>query len=131
MFNIFINDIFLFVKTCDLYNYADVNTLPYADKYPVNIKAVLESESQNPIEWFASNKMKANPKKIKAVAIGRSSRKLHLKLDINTTEIKCDDEVKLIGVNVVYDLMFDSHIASLCKKKTHDNLILLSVKANI
>ena len=68
LFNIFISDIFLFVKTCDLYNYADDNTLSYADKDPVNLKAVLESESQNLIEWFASNQMKANPEKFQAIA---------------------------------------------------------------
>ena len=96
MFNIFINDIFLFDKTCDLYNYADDNTLSYADKDPVNLKAVLESESQNLIEWFASNQMKANPEKFQAIAIGKKSRKLNLKFDINSTEIKCDDEVKLL-----------------------------------
>ena len=124
LFNIFINDIFLFVKTCDLYNYADDNTLSYADKDPVNLKAVLESESQNLIEWFASNQTKANPEKFQAIAIGKKSRKLNLKFDINSTEIKCDDEVKLLGVNVDYDLMFDSHIASLCKKASRQLNVL-------
>ena len=38
------------------------------NKDPVNLKAVLESESQNLIEWFASNKMKANPEKFQAIA---------------------------------------------------------------
>ena len=124
LFNIFINDIFLFVKTCDLYNYADDNTLSYADKDPVNLKAVLESESQNLIEWFASNQMKANPEKFQAIAIGKKSSKLNLKFDINSTEIKCDDEVKLLGVNVDYDLLFDSHIASLCKKASRQLNVL-------
>ena len=31
LFNIFINDIFFFVKNCDLYNYADDNTLSCVD----------------------------------------------------------------------------------------------------
>ena len=85
------------------------------NKDPVNLKAVLESESQNLIEWFASNKMKANPEKFQAIAIGKKSRKLNLKFDIDCTEIECDDEVKLIGVNVGLDndLMFDSHITSI------------------
>ena len=46
LFNIFINDIFLFVKTCDLYNYADDNTLSYADKDPANLKAYLSLKAK-------------------------------------------------------------------------------------
>ena len=68
--------------------------------------------------------MKANPEKFQAIAIGKKSRKLNLKFDINSTEIKCDDEVKLLGVNVDYDLMFDSHIASLCKKASRQLNVL-------
>ena len=49
--------IFLFVKTCDLYNYADDSTLSYADKDPVNLKAVLESESQNLISCPNSSRV--------------------------------------------------------------------------
>ena len=112
------------VKTCDLYNYADDNTLSYAYKDPVNLKVVLESQSQTLIEWFASNKMKANAEKFQAIAICKKSRKLNLNFDINTTEIKCDDEVKLLGVNVDYDLMFDSHIASICKKASRQLNVL-------
>ena len=29
LFNVFINDIFHFIKNCDLYNYADDNTLSF------------------------------------------------------------------------------------------------------
>ena len=31
LFNIFLNDIFYFIKNSDLYNYADDNTLSYSD----------------------------------------------------------------------------------------------------
>jgi len=32
LFNIFVNDLFFFVHKCDLYNYADDNTLSKSDK---------------------------------------------------------------------------------------------------
>ena len=35
LFNVFLNDIFYFIKNSDLYNYADDNTLSYAD-YDIN-----------------------------------------------------------------------------------------------
>ena len=44
IFNIFLNDIFYFVTNCDLYNYADDNTLSYASSNIIEIKQVLETK---------------------------------------------------------------------------------------
>ena len=38
LFNMFINDIFHFIKNCKLYNYADDNTVSHADK---NLKRLI------------------------------------------------------------------------------------------
>ena len=55
LFNVFINDIFYFVKTGTLYNYADDNTLSY-DHPDFNVPtSVLESESNVLINWFKVN----------------------------------------------------------------------------
>jgi hypothetical protein len=45
LFNIFINDIFYFIEHGTLYNYADDNTLSYADQYYNTLINVLEKES--------------------------------------------------------------------------------------
>ena len=52
LFNVFINDIFYFIKNCDLYNYADDNTLSF--HYPDfdEILKVLQSEGKILIDWF-------------------------------------------------------------------------------
>jgi hypothetical protein len=45
LFNIFINDIFYFIEHGTLYNYADDNTLSYADQDYNTLINVLEKES--------------------------------------------------------------------------------------
>jgi hypothetical protein len=45
IFNIFINDIFFFIKTASVYNYADDNTLSYFDTNIDSLQSILENES--------------------------------------------------------------------------------------
>lgn len=63
LFNVFINDIFYFIKKCDLYNYADDNTLSFHSPNFNKIISVLESESKILIDWFSFDCMQANPNK--------------------------------------------------------------------
>ena len=44
-YNIFINDIFYFVRECDLYGYADDNTLSKAAKDAASLKRALERDT--------------------------------------------------------------------------------------
>ena len=71
LFNIFINDIFLFIKKSTLYNYADDNTISYNHQNFETLKNVLEQESKILIDWFHINCMQANPEKFQAIAIGK------------------------------------------------------------
>ena len=57
LFNIFLNDIFYFVKKSNLYNYAEDNTLSYSHHDLLETKNVLTSESEYVIEWFGTNQM--------------------------------------------------------------------------
>ena len=45
LFNVFINDIFYFIKHCDIYNYADDNTLPFHSPNFDEVVNVLQQES--------------------------------------------------------------------------------------
>jgi retron-type reverse transcriptase len=70
LFNVFLNDIFNFVKENKLYNYADDNTLSHSGPDLNGLVKSLEKESATLIDWFANNKMKANPDKFQSIAIG-------------------------------------------------------------
>ena len=100
-----------------LYNYADDNTLSFIHKYLLQIKSVLEQESQILISWFDQNLMKANPDKFQAICIGKKTHDNIESFQIGQTNIKCDDSVTLLGINIDYMLKFDAHVSEFCKKK--------------
>ena len=118
LFNVFLNDIFLFVNHCDLCNYADDNTLSKSDSILANVIKYLEEDStcNNLISWFSTNKMQANPEKFQAISIGTKTHNDNIVFNLNGTQINCDDEVKLLGVTIDYKLNFNTHITNICKK---------------
>ena len=61
-FNVFINDIFYFIKRARLTNYADDNTLSFAHPNFQIVKSCLEAEAAKSW-WFSINLMQANPEK--------------------------------------------------------------------
>ena len=77
LFNIFINDLFYFIKEAKLSNYADDNQLYFADTDPAVVEHVVNKELVVECEWFRNNKMILNPEKCKALVL---SRKPNVKL---------------------------------------------------
>ena len=110
LFNVFINDIFLFVKNCDLYNYADDNTLSKSGTSLATVSKSLEEDSKSLISWFSSNKMQANPEKFQAIAIGNKTHKQNIAFNLNGNNIKCDEEVKLLGVTIDFKHSYINHL---------------------
>lgn len=124
LFNIFLNDIFYFVKEGSLYNYADDNTLSHSDSNIEGLVNTLENESAILINWFSNNQMKANPEKFPAIAIGKKTKSRGLKFKLDGNEISCEDEVTLLGVTIDYQLKFDTHISNICKKASRQLNVL-------
>ncbi|KAH3734911.1 hypothetical protein DPMN_041362 [Dreissena polymorpha] len=56
--------------------------------------------------------MQANPDKFQAIVIGKRTAFKNLSLDISNANIKCDDVVKLLGVNLDSNPNFDHHITT-------------------
>ena len=124
LFNIFLNDIFYFVNECSLYNYADDNTLSYADYDIDKVVNTLERESLVLINWFSLNQMKANPDKFQAISIGKKTNKENITFNLDGNNIECDTEVKLLGVTIDYLLKFDVHVSNICKKASRQLHVL-------
>ena len=70
-FNVFIYDIFYFIKNCDLYNYADDNTLSFHYPNFYEIIKVLQEEGKMVIDRFCFNCMQATPNKFQAIGVGK------------------------------------------------------------
>ena len=64
LFNVFLNNIFGFVKHSTLYNYADVNTVSHAHHDVTVLKTSLETDSKSLINCFHLNKMTAYADKL-------------------------------------------------------------------
>ena len=62
LFDIFINDLILFIKQAYLHNQVDDNTITYFSKSLSYLKTTLENESAEAINWLKQNNILVNPK---------------------------------------------------------------------
>ena len=110
------NDIFYFLKYCSIYNYADDNTLSYCHKILDILKSVLQQESISLLDWFGTNQMQANPDKFQAISVGKKTNAEMKNIQIAEVNIPCEENVKLLGVELDYKLNFDTQITKMCEK---------------
>ena len=90
LFNIFINDIFHFVRDCKICNYADDNTLSCADHLLSKVIEKLVRDRLLLIQWFAGNHTKATPEKFnQVVAVGECTYKENISFNLNNNVINC------------------------------------------
>ena len=69
LFNIFLNDIFLFINKSEICNYADDNTIWTKGQKINTIIPILESEISTLNKWFKDNCMLLNEEKCKHMII--------------------------------------------------------------
>ena len=108
LFNIFLNDIFMFISKCNLCHYADDNTLYSLAKYLNRIRRNLEMEFMILHQWLHENHMTLNPGKCYYMVIG--SRDLSHEIMLSNNKNTSSNEKKQLGI------FLDSHIGSLCRK---------------
>jgi len=116
LFNIFINDLFLFISEAKLANFADDNTI-YTDSTEIEtLVNILEKESETAIKWFKENEMIVNPDKFQALILGKHKQNDSIKLKINGSEIIPEKSVTLLGIEIDDKLNFNDHVKTICKK---------------
>ena len=69
----------------------------------------------------------ANPEKFQAVCIGKKSYENIDSFQAGQTNIKCDDNVTLVGINLDYMLKFDDHVSEIFKKASQQLAVLKRV----
>ena len=105
LFNVFLHDTFFFINQGVIYNYADDNTLSFNHVNTDVLKNVLEEETCNLVDCFLFiNFMKANPTKFQAICIGKRAHDDITSFKIDSAEIKCEDNVTLLGINIDFML---------------------------
>ena len=86
-FNLFINDLFLFIERTNICNFADDNTIYSCN---INLQTILKDlkyDMQNILKWFKVNSMKPNPKKNQFMILGKSTRQSII-LNINNIKLR-------------------------------------------
>ena len=71
LFNVFINDLLLFIKETDISNFADDATLYACGKELDTISFKLEIETNRAIQWLKDNEMVANPSKFQLMFLSK------------------------------------------------------------
>ncbi len=112
LFNIFINDIFFFLKDSKIANYADDNTAYTTAKCIENLVSKLENETAVILDWFRVNEMKSNDEKCKLIIANSKN----VSLEVGNESIESNDSVDLLGIKIDNELKFDEHVSNLIKK---------------
>ena len=129
LFNIFINDLYLWISKTDLLHFADNNTVCAAENTKEKLISTLEQDSQAAIDWFKINEMIVNPDKFQAIVINKNCRKKDsYALNINNKTINSDICVKLLGIEIDNTLYFNKHISTCCKKASNQSNSIGSIQ---
>lgn len=83
------------------------------------------------INWFSINKMKANPEKFQAIAIGKQTKQQNLTFTLDGNKIECESEVKLLGVTIDFQLNFNEHVSNICKKASRQLNVLKRIGTHL
>ena len=116
LFNIFLNDLFLYIKKSDLYNFAEDNTITATCNSLTGLLKTVEQESKSTVSWFKKNKMIANVDKVQAIILNKKESKAKYKLTIDNKDVKPTKSVKLLGITIDKCLRFEQHISNLYSK---------------
>ena len=84
LFNIFLNDLFLFVENSDLSDHADDNTLYSCGNNLQEVKQTLRGNFQIVTKWFYENYMVLNSGKCHFMCPGKNTeKKIHFLIKLN------------------------------------------------
>ena len=100
LFNLYINDVLLFIQDVDICNYPDDTTIYTCDKTLRNITHRLENDCSVALEWFSDNFMKLNADKYHLLVLWPSSDD-PVTVRMLNSEVANSSEEKLLGVQLI------------------------------
>ena len=127
LFNIFINDIFLFMTNSDLCNFADDTSVSVYDKKLLNIIYKLEDELKIAINWFNCNSLVPNPDKFQMMFLG-TKNKVKLCLEINGIRTVSQTSIVLLGIKIDWKFNFNNHVSELCKQANSKTIAITRLR---
>ena len=100
LFNIFINDILIWIENVELQNFANDNTIiSCTEKSLKELIKSLTSESEKAVQWVKENTIIVNPDKFQAIIIDRKNQQNNLTfIKINDININSENNVRPLGL---------------------------------
>ena len=112
LFNLFINDPFLFIERTNICNFADDKTIYTISEDPSYDKVTL-------LRWFKENSMKANPNKFQFMILDKKPRQL-IMFNINQITVEESQKVVLLGLTINNQLTFKNPVDMLCSTANYE-----------
>ena len=119
LFNVFVNDLFFFIKDAELENFADGNTIYIGRKDLTKLLEILRKECETAISWFKTNKIIVKQNKFQSMVISSKKDLSKSALNINGVELNMESSVKLLVIEIDNKLKFEIHISNICKKASN------------
>ena len=110
IFNIFLNDLFYFVKQGNKYNYADDNSISVSHKELTILSRQLQAESEVTVHWFFDNAMEANPTKFQGLLLKDNKQASEFSVSVQSQEIEFSKSITALGICIDENLTFDEHV---------------------
>ena len=132
LFNIFIDDIFLFNNDINFYNYADDHCISFDGRSIDIITDNLHKESVSLMEWFRKNSLAANPAKFQTMLLKSNSIKdIQLNVTVENISLPSSDTMKVFGIDIDDRITFDGHISNMCIKAGRQLNVLQRLKGSL
>ena len=113
LFNLFINDLVLFLSETFLSSYVDDNNLYSIGKELNIIKEKLRKDFKVVTDWFFENYMTLNPTKWHYMCLGKN--KENDTCNFGNISLKNRKEKVILGLAVDNKLSFDNHVKKICR----------------
>ena len=114
LFNLFINNLMLFIPETEVCNFADDTTIYSCSPYFEEATLKLSNDTHLILNWFRINSMVANPGKFEIMFLGSNIDNRKITFMTKNKRVKSRSEVKLLGITINDKLSFTTHIENLC-----------------
>ena len=114
LFNLFINDLMVFIQESKVCNFADETTIHSCSLNFEEAILKLSNDTYFILNWFRINSLVANPDKFPITFLGSNIDNRKLTFMIENKRVKSRSEVKLLDTTIEDKLSFTTHIENLC-----------------
>ena len=109
LFNVFINDLLLFIKETDICHFAEDTTLYACGKDLGTISNKLELEINTAIQSIKDNEMVANPSKFQLMILSKY-KNTEKNMSFDSKTITLSDTFELVGVTLDKNVNFKRYV---------------------